>query len=265
MIKRALLTLLLLLASAAGLEAQSVRVTVTDAGTGAPVAGAMVRVESDSGTLVRAGFSDERGTIVLPVRDAGRYAVTASRGGYVPSRQDLLFAADGEARVALALRASPVALDTLRVIAAPTRAEVGSQTFDRRRANGRGIYLDSAYIAQRSARWPGELLQSVPGIEVLPVHGRTGWRRPITRMGGRCLNNLVNGLPYYGGWPRFVTLEETLRRNSVVAVEVYRVFEEVPPELQRYARAPRACGLIVYWTVDGWTSPSRGAQTAPQN
>jgi hypothetical protein len=261
-IKRALLPLLLLLASAARLEAQSVRVTVADEGTGAPVAGAMVRVESVSGALVRAGFSDERGTIVLPLRDPGRYTVTASRGGYLAARQELLHRAEGETRIGLALRSSPLALDTLRVMAPPTRAEVGSQTFNRRRANGRGIYLDSVYIAQRSARWPGELLQSVPGIDVLPVHGRTGWRRPSTRMGARCLNYLVNGLPYYGGWPRFVTLEETLRSSSVVAVEVYRMVEEVPPELQRYARNPRPCGLIVYWTVDGWTSPSRGVQTA---
>lgn len=259
---RTLLSLVFLLASAATVQAQSVRVTVTDSGTGAPVAGAMVRVQGDSGVLVRAGFSDERGTIVLPLRDPGRYAVSASRSGYLAAKEELLFRAEGETRIALALRSSPLALDTLRVMAPPTGPEVGSQTFGRRQANGRGIYLDSAYIAQRSARWPGELLQSVPGIEVLPVHGRTGWRRPITRMGGRCLSYLVNGLPYYGGWPRFVTLEETLRSSSVVAVEVYRVFEEVPPELQRYARNPRPCGLIVYWTVDGWTSPSRGVQTA---
>jgi hypothetical protein len=79
--------------------------------------------------------------------------------------------------------------------------------------------------------------------------------------GSRCLNSLVNGLPYYGGWPRFVSLEETLRTNSVVAVEVYRVVEEVPPELQRVARLNGgACGVIVYWTVDGWTSRTRGEQ-----
>jgi hypothetical protein len=261
---RILQAVVLLFASVATAGAQSVRVTVTDGGSGAPVAGAMVRVESDSGTLVRAGFSDERGTITLALRDPGRYAVTATRGGYLPSTQPLLFEAEGNARVTLAMRPSPLTLDTLRVIAPPTRAEMGSQTFDRRKANGRGIYLDSAYIAQRSARHAAELLESVPGIDVLPVHGRTGWRRPVSRMGGRCLNYLVNGLPYYGGWPRFSTLEETLRRNSVVAVEVYRVFDEVPPELQRYARTPRACGLIVYWTADGWTSPSLGAQTATQ-
>jgi hypothetical protein len=261
---RALVTVLTLLATllAGELSAQAVRATVTDQGTGAPVAGAMVRVASDSGTLVRAGFSDERGTILLPLDDPGQYVVRASRTGYQTASQRIQLAADGEASVTLQLRASPLGLDTMRVVAAPDAREIGGETFARRAATGRGIYLDSAYIVRRSARWPGELLESVPGIEVVPVHGRTGIRRPVLRMGPRCLNYLVNGMPYYGGWPRSVSLEETLRRNSVVAVEVYRTTDEVPPELQRFARNPRACGLIVYWTIDGWTSLTRGQQRA---
>jgi hypothetical protein len=246
---------------AAGLPAQAVRATVTDAATGAPVAGAMVRVEDESGVLVRAGFSDERGTLRLPLREGGRHVVRAERTGYAPAEAALVVADDGETAATLRMRANPLGLDTVRVVAPATRREVGRQTFERRRAGGRGIYLDSAYVAARPGNWPADLLQSVPGIEVRTVHGSTGIRRPSTRQGGRCLNALVNGLPYYGGWPRWVSLEETLRRSDVVAVEVYVVFEDVPRELQRYARANGVCGLIVYWTEDGWQSRSRGADS----
>ncbi|HTE19440.1 MAG TPA: hypothetical protein VK689_13810, partial [Armatimonadota bacterium] len=69
--RRACFAVFILLSTLLGAElsAQAVRATVTDEGTGAPVAGAMVRVQGDSGVLVRAGFSDARGTVVLPLRD----------------------------------------------------------------------------------------------------------------------------------------------------------------------------------------------------
>ncbi len=239
------------------LPAQAVRITVLDDATGAPVAGALVRVQDDSGSLARAGFADGRGTVQLRVREPGRYVVRAERAGYTTAETRVLFAPGGPPAAELRMRAAPVGLDTVRVALTVGR-EVGAQTFDRRRAEGQGIYLDSAYVSQVRANWPGELLESVPGIDIRTAHGAMGWRQPSTQMGRRCLNTLVNGLPYYGGWPRALMLEETLRRSDVVAIEVYRTFQEVPRELHRYARNPRPCGLIIYWTEDGWQSVSRG-------
>lgn len=255
---RFILLALAALLFAVRLPAQAVRITVLDSATSAPVAGALVRVEDGAGTLARAGFADARGTIQLRVREPGRYVVRAERAGYAPAQALVLFAAGAPATAELRMGASPVGLDTVRVTAFTVGPEVGSQTFDRRRAEGQGIYLDSAYVAQVRANWPGELLQSVPGIDIRTAHGRAGYRQPTTQMGRRCLNVLVNGLPYYGGWPRALLLEESLRRSDVVAVEVYRTFQEVPRELHRYARNPRPCGLVIYWTEDGWQSESRG-------
>jgi hypothetical protein len=246
------------LVCSAQLRAQAVRATVTDAATGAPVAAAMVRLETETGTLAEAEFTDARGTVRLRVRNPGRYVLSAERSGYERERSVLLLRMDEEAPVALRMRPSPLALDTLRVVGVATGPEMGSETFSRRRSSGRGIFLDSAYVARRDAVWPGDFLRSVPGIEVRLMSGRGGYRRPTTRMGGRCLATLVNGLPYYGGWPGSVNLERTLQASNVVAVEVYREYAEVPPELRRYARQRGACGLIVYWTEDGWTSLSRG-------
>jgi len=247
---------ILLLAAAPG-AAQTVRVSVVDQASGGPVAGAMVRVEAEDGDLAQAGFSDEHGEIELRLDDPGRYAVGAARAGYLPGADTVEVQASGRATTVLRLRPRPLALDTVTVVASRER-EVGKQTFERRWAAGNGIYLDSAYVERRRVLFPGELLSSVPGIEVLAEHG-TGVRRPVTRRGNQCLAYLVNGLPFYGGWPRWGPLEQTLRSGDVVAVEVYREFDEVPAELQRHARARGRCGLIVYWTEDGWDSPSRGA------
>lgn len=262
MIPRARFWLFPLLLAAAPAAAQSVRISVADATTGAPVAGAMVRVEDAAGVLARAGFSDAQGTVVLPIAQPGRYIVRGTRTGYVPGAEIVDVGAAGEAAVGLRMQARPVGLDTVTVTGTRRGArEVGRQTFERRRVMGNGIYLDSAYVAQVRARWPGELLQAVPGIQMQMVTGREGWRRPHTRLGRRCLTNLVNGLPYYGGWPRWVQLEETLRRTDVVAVEVYREADEVPPEYRRYTGR---CGLVIYWTEDGWHNPYRGVVDRPE-
>lgn len=208
----------------------------------------MVRVQNSAGQLAQAGFTDRRGEIRLRV-DPGPYAVSATRAGYTPAAADLTVAPSGEAVAALRMAARPFVLDTVTVVGSTGR-EVGKQTFERRQATGNGIYLDSAYVAQRRATYPGDLLYSIPGIDVEVVR-RTGYRRPSTRLGNRCLQFLVNGLPYYGGWPRWprwVPLEETLRRTDVVAVEVYRELSEVPRELQRHAWRRDQCGLVVYWT-----------------
>ncbi|HEU0298617.1 MAG TPA: carboxypeptidase-like regulatory domain-containing protein [Longimicrobium sp.] len=258
---RAACWLCLLSLAAAPAAAQTVRVSVADAATGAPVAGAMVRVEGAAGELVRAGFSDAQGGVALQIPQPGRYAVRATRTGYAPAMEMADVGAAGEAAVGLRMQARPLELDTVTVVGAERgRREVGRQTFERRRLAGGGIYLDSAYVAQIPARWPGELLRSVPDIELQLVTGRQGYRRPYTRLGRRCLVNLVNGLPYYGGWPRWVELEETLRRTDVVAVEVYREDHEVPPEYRRYSGR---CGLVIYWTEDGWHNPYRGVVDRP--
>lgn len=242
---------------AAPAAAQALRVNVADARTGAPVAGAMVRVEDEAGQLVQGGFADERGGVRLRLENPGMYTVTATRSGYQRGAGTVAVSAAGETPAAVRLEPRPVALDTVMVVTHRGEREYGSQTFVRRSSTGEGIYLDSAYVARLRARWPGELLASVPGIEIRLENGPQAFRRPYTRMGGRCLTSLVNGLPYYGGWPRWVPLEETLRRTDVVAIEVYRVYNEVPTELRRHIQRGR-CGVIVYWTEDGWHSPSRG-------
>jgi hypothetical protein len=240
-----------------GLGAQTARITVTDARTQAPVAGAMVRVESAEGRLVRAGFTNDRGVARLRT-GSGRFGVTAGRTGYVPGEAQV-DVGEGEAVLAMELRPSPLTLDTLQVVAEAEGVELGRQTFERRRASGRGVFLDSAYVAQKRATWPGDLLYSVPDIDVYASpRDRYGYRRPHSTRGWRCMATLVDGLPYYGAWPSFVPLEQALRRSDIVALEVYRDFDEVPRELRRYAWGNRRCGLLLYWTRYGWRTRSYG-------
>ena len=85
------------------------------------------------------------------------------------------------------------------------------------------------------------------------LQARGHYFHPRSQRSWGCMAQLVDGLPYYGAWPTFErNLFRVLRIDRVVAVEVYREFAEVPPELQSYAWGERRCGLILYWTDIGF-------------
>jgi hypothetical protein len=251
-----LLAILLALTAGAPAAAQTVRATVTDSRTGAPVAEAMVRVWAADGTLARAGFTDATGTAVLRLRGIGTYRVAVERRGYRAVSLDGVAVARGAPLlVPVRMQALPLSMDTVVVVAAgPT--ERGRGGFERRRAMGRGVFLDSAYIAQayRGTRWPTDYLRDVPGI-YLDRSGPLGEPHARSLRGWRCMVVLIDGqgvglIP--NGFNRR-TIQQIIRPSDVVAMEVYREYDEVPPEFRRAAyKPPYNCGVYIYWTRVRW-------------
>ncbi|HEY0020104.1 MAG TPA: TonB-dependent receptor [Longimicrobium sp.] len=233
--------------------AQSVRAVATDAATGAPVAEAMVRVEAADGSLAAAGFTDEQGTVVLRVRRPGTYRVQARRSGYTVAEVAAVEVGRPQAGVAIAMTQRPFALDTV-VVYGQRRNERGRQGFERRRSLGLGVFLDSAYLEQRSggAAYAGDLLRGVPGLYV-ERQGRGG-TRPRSQRGWRCMVMLLDGVPvpqFRAGTRR--ELSHIIGPRDVKAVEVYREWSEVPPEFQQYAsEGIYNCGVYLYWTRASW-------------
>lgn len=249
-----------MLSAASSASAQRVRVTVTDAVTGAPVAGAMVRVHDAADGVAAGAFTNGDGVVRLRVRAAGLHTVHASASNYTAASGTVDVDARGEAAVALALQPRPFGLDTVVVVGA-TGPESGRQTFTRRQASGRGVFLDSAYVASKNVPFVSDLLHGVPGIQ---LRARGHYFFPQSTEGWGCVVQLVDGLPYYGAWPRFErNLFRVLRIDRVVAVEVYRDFAEVPEELRAHAWGQRRCGAIVYWTDIGYRSEALYAVPAP--
>lgn len=241
--------------SATSAAAQSIRATATDAATGAPVAEALVRVETPDGTVVASGFTAGNGTVVLRVRGAGAYRVEARRAGYQDaSAGDVAVGGADELAVALRMAQRPLGIDTVVVIGR-SEDERGRDGFERRRAMNDGVFLDSAYLAPRSgtAAFAGDLLRGVPGIYLR----RYGIRETIPRSerGWKCMVMLVDGRPvqlaFLDGGRR--DLHHIIGPRDVKAVEVYRTFDEVPAEFRRYAaRGGGNCGAYLYWTRAGW-------------
>ncbi|HEU0077015.1 MAG TPA: carboxypeptidase-like regulatory domain-containing protein, partial [Longimicrobiaceae bacterium] len=71
----------LLQRAAGAAAAQVANVSVRDAQSGAPIVGAMVRMENAAGVMVRAGFTQAGGSVRLRVPE-GDYQVSVRRGGY---------------------------------------------------------------------------------------------------------------------------------------------------------------------------------------
>jgi hypothetical protein len=238
-----------LLASPAA--AQTVRATVTDAGTGAPVAETLVRVEAADGSLLGAVFTRADGTAILRLRqrDAGTVRVMAQRGGFDPASQSVVVEARGTAGVQLRMAQRPFSMDTLEVIAR-SEDERGREGFERRRLMHDGVFLDSAYLDRRGGLRLADLVVDVPGLST--------WAGPYgrfarTNRGWRCMVPLIDGRRVPTGEGR--VLDQMIYPSDVVAMEVYREFDEVPAEYRIHARqgsnqAP--CGVYVYWTRARW-------------
>jgi Carboxypeptidase regulatory-like domain len=236
--------------------AQAVRATATDAATGAPVAEVLVRVLAADGETAAAGFTRADGTVVLRLREGGTYRVRAERTGYqdrtVP---DVAVGPAGEVPLVLRMEHRPFAIDTVTVIAR-SEDERGRDGFERRRAMGLGgVFLDSAYVAQRSGRvaFAGDLLRGVPGMYVR--RRGIGESVPFSDRGWRCMVMLLDGRPvqlvFRDGGRR--ELHHIIGPRDVVAVEVFRQFSEVPPEFRQYARRGMYnCGVYLYWTSVRW-------------
>lgn len=232
---------------------QSIRAVARDATTGAPVAEAMVRVEDADGTLRAVAFADSSGVVVLRLREPGTYRVEARRAGYQEGTVQVQ-AGDGQAQAEIRMARRPITLDTV-IAFGRMEMERGRAGFERRRATSDGVFLDSAYLAQRSGRvaYAGDMLSGVPGVYTQrTTRGMTVVR---SERGWKCMVMLLDGRPFSLQFPDGGRreLHQVIGPRDIKGVEVYREGSEVPQEFQQYAvRGRYRCGVYLYWTRAGW-------------
>jgi len=231
----------------------SITGTVTDEG-GRPIAGADVHAFPDS----KHARTDSAGRFILLDLGSDFYHVRARHIGYLSSEITTDLAKNGHVDVKLELKPRPAILDSVIIMANGKCPPLSFGGFNCRRRFGKGVYLTDDEIAEKGAIELGEVFDSVPGFRSEVRFTATGRKPvPIATRGNRCLNALVNGRP--------ISVTNPLPRyaNELIAVEIYAVPSEVPPEYQRYiwmgsARQTSAligrrvtdesCSLVVYWT-----------------
>jgi hypothetical protein len=221
--------------------------------------------------------TDEEGQFFLSSSSTGEYRLQVSRMGYKTTLSQALFLEAGDTvTVDFRVRPDAILFSPLTIVA---RSRLGRDRFERRRLEAdRGIFLTPAMIDSMAPNHPADVLKGLDKVDVGWGWGRTstGLPGPIptvrTVLGRGCVLYMVdfmqvNPPPWAGGdWSSY--LLGGLDGDDIVAVEVYRSVLEVPRELLRYTdrtttvwnmsgsgagfRRDVNCGLVVFWTRQGW-------------
>jgi hypothetical protein len=202
--------------------------------------------------------TDSTGRFTLPGLDGGFYRVRVRRLGYSSLEISTDLTKNGHVELRYELKLRPAILDSVVVLAHGNCPALSYTGFNCRKRGGKGVYLTDDDLADKGAIELGEVFSGVAGFRIDTLPGLFG-QRPIPRAlhGARCLNAIVNGKPLAptNPLPRYAT--------ELLAVEIYAIPNDVPPEYARYvwqgnlrqSSMPIAqqslndrCSLVVYWT-----------------
>ena len=267
---------LALVGAASPASAQMIHGKLLQEGTQLPLSGASVQLLDARGDeLNRIVVSNAAGTFAMRV-EPGRYTLRIRRIGFNPLTTPVISLQANEVFEGT-FRVSPVAvrLATQR-ITEKRNLEWGRDGFARRKAlDLGGLFLGRSDLAERDPTIFATMMRGLEGIHV------DGGSRITSTEGWRCLYFMVNKIPVtsvpFGvpGSTMYPTLEDLVPTgHDVMAIEVYREFKEVPPELRLDAwpgssggmtsersqptvgiggkAAGHPCGLVSVWTRAAW-------------
>ncbi|HSU15804.1 TonB-dependent receptor [Longimicrobium sp.] len=231
-----------LLLAAAPARAQAggaVELVVSDAETGAPLAGASVRVDGGA-----AGVSDSSGRVLLEGLPAGTHVIEVEMMGRRTMQPQVEVSTGQTLELEVLMDASAVELPE---ITAETQPDDGpgnaiSRAFGRTR--GTGILISRGQIERSRARRLSDLLGKVPGVRILYGSGgavamlQGGSGADPSSLGQRCVAEV-----YLDGVLLRTPSLDIVAIHELDAVEVY--LHVVPPE---YSGSNAGCGVIVLHT-----------------
>ncbi len=261
------------LATARPAAAQMIHGRLVQDGTLLPIAGASVQLLDARGDeLDRVVLTNAAGTFAIRV-EPGRYTLRVRRIGFAPLTTPVISLEPGEVFEGT-YRVTPV---TIRLaterITAKRDLELGRDGVTRRKALGKGIFLYRPELAEKDQRDFASLMTGVAGIRVDAagkVTSREGWRCLYFMVNRVPVSSVPGGTPGSTQWP---TLEDLVPTgHDIMAIEIYREFQEVPPEfridawpgssVEQRATPSRAmgsrraedrpCGLVSVWTRAAW-------------
>jgi hypothetical protein len=232
-----------------GLGAQgSVAGRVLAAESRAPVAGAEVSVAGQP----RQALSDSLGKFSLRDVKAGTVYLITRAVGFRPDTARVEIFPDESISRDVTLQPSSTTLGTVVVRDSMTVTSAKLKEFEERRHSAvGGRFLDSTVIKKWEARKTGDLLSTVPGVDVQRqrsaaylIGGRaTQPLRPSARPAPCFMDIYLDGAPLAMGNTPFDVNNISL--PHVAAVEVYSGTSSVPA---RYNRTSAGCGVVLIWT-----------------
>lgn len=216
---------------------------VIDQGSRAPIPRARVfllgtphNTDSDStGRFAHDGL--ESGTYLLQIRAVGyamsTWVINLGTGERVEQDFEMAQAAYG--------------MDTVTVEGRPGFMERRMQAFERRRKEGRGVFVTEEEIRRENATTVSDLLRMAAGVQTVCNHA--GCVARMTRSArGACRPDFV-----LDGFPASFSTTANLPTIGIVGIEIYRSSSETPAE---FLKAGATCGSIVIWTRSAPSPPS---------
>ncbi len=233
----ALLTAALVGAAVTQLAAQSsghlaeLTGTITAARDGSPLAGAVVRELATS----QEARTDARGRFRLSALTAGTRTIEVRHPGFEPVVLDITLSGDETF--------------TIPTVVLALLEEVTG--FDRRKARGRGAFVDREQLETWHARQLSDVLRQVPGVrvEALAAGTRDLWNPGRFRIRMLRTSSSCHPIAFldgaFLGSTALLDLDALTSVGALRGLEVYRGLGEVPPEFD----LPGAqCGVLVIWT-----------------
>lgn len=228
-----------LLAAPAAAQRASLRLTVVEAETGLPVAGARVSVSG----VGQAALTGPDGRAELRGIPQGRRFLSVVRIGFATERAAVEFGrsvvdADVE------LRPKAVELAALEVESGGRAPALRNAGFYERRRQGHGAFMDREQIARRSAIQMIDVFRQVRGFEL----AYTPNGKPVLRTTrGTCRGTpqlYLDGVLMYD-FERRGDPSDFVHPDQVEAIEAYSGMGTIPPQ---YNSTGSACGVVLIWT-----------------
>jgi hypothetical protein len=227
---------------AASAEAQSRRggdvvCRVLNGVTHEPIAGVHVQLV---GTRI-AAFTDSAGVVAMRGLPSGTPISFQARAvGYRMASFEITLPTGTQVEHVFELEPQAIALDTVRVAAAPSTNWRSVDAFESRRVRGIGYFITKEMIDERQANIIRDLLVVVPGV-LTSCRGLAGTCQVQMLASGK------NCTPewFLDGFPATQSIGPEFPIQRIRAIEVYRSIFEVPPEFQR---SDLRCGVIAVWT-----------------
>lgn len=222
---------------------------VLDTRTGAPIAGAAVRLPRAARTTV----SNTRGVFFFRDLPAGTDTLQVEVLGYATKTERLQIVGGRAQEVEVRLARQAIELAPLLVTVQPRRWFSDRAGLESRIELGNGLILTRAELEQRAPTLLGDALVGLPGVTVRRSGGGLTAEYVVQLRGAANLAAQacqpmvwVDGRRWSGGGSAF----REIQGIELEAVEIYRGPAEVPGE---FSGGDARCGVVVVWTRRGFS------------
>jgi hypothetical protein len=183
--------------------------------------------------------SDSVGHFAHDGLSAGTYLLQIRALGYGMATWVIRLKSDDVVDRDFEMSESELGLDTITALGRPGFMDRRMQDFERRRQEGRGVFITEEEIRHENAGTVSDLLRIAAGVQTTCNHA--GCVARMTRAArGSCRPDYV-----LDGFPATFSTTANLPTVGIVGIEIYRSLSEIPSQ---FLKTGATCGAIIIWT-----------------